>query len=446
MKKIIALFLAGLVFMPQGWAQETKPTMRLSQEAVSLAVVDLSLPESEGVRRKLLRSAVSDAFSRDRRVRLVPADEISRWVQRNRKDEAPLSPTEELKEGRALLSKGKAAYGTLRVSSAQKYLEGARREFILHLPALRSNRDLIDAHLYLGMTYVALKQPEKAQGEFRRVVYLDPTRELSSREYSPAVIETFAKVRRDVLAEQVSQVQIDSQPSGARIYLNGRFIGTTPYKTKLQQGEYFLLVENEGMQSWYQPLKFQKRLENVQVKLEPAKTEAALGELFRVREGAAQQSDEVGKIRDLASAVHADLVFLGTLNKSKNYRFLGQLFDTRTAEFSQVAVVAMGEDLSEFPGASDDMVATLLGFLRPDGYLMSSTFGQPSVPDASLTVGGADRPKQEVAASPVPEKKWYERWWIWPLLVVAGAGVYLGATQIGSSEGSKIVIDNRGNF
>ena len=48
-------------------------------------------------------------------------------------------------------------------------------------------------------------------------------------------------------------------------------------------------------------------------------------------------------------------------------------------------------------------------------------------------------------AAPPPKKAWYKHWWIWPIVVGVGAGAFLGARQL-SGGGSKIVIDNSGNF
>ena len=442
-KQSLALLLAVLIGAPSFAAESPF----VSFKSPRIAVIDLAVPESHVTDRRVLRDSIFRAFEGHSKgkVQMISLERIHLWRERRQKEAQEPTATEQLRDARKLLAKGKKAYESLQMKLAMQTLGEARREFILHLPALRSNRDLLDAHLYLGMTYVALKEKEKAKEEFRRVVYLDPTRELSSKDYSPQVIEAFSKARREVMGEDPIRVNIQSDPAAARIYLNGRSVGNTPTQLRLQPGEYFILVEKEGMRPWYEPIRLEKRMENVRATLNPALVDLQWANQLRVREGGSQESEEVEFIKESAVELGADLVFLGTLTHARNYRFLGQFYDSRTAEFSQVAVVAMGDDLSEFPDAAKDLVETLMGFVRPDGYLMShkpSTLEAPS----PLRVGGEEPSKEQVLSSAVPGKRWYEHWWIYPILAVAGAGIYLGATELGSSSGSKIIIDNQGNF
>lgn len=440
------LVSAGLAF-PQALLAQAPGKLQPAPRIPSVAVVDLSIPEGESQYRNAIRAAFLKAFSEDRRVRLIPPENVSKWRERERRAQAEAPPSEDLREARELLADGKKAYEKLRFDRAVKLLAEARREFILKLPALRSNRDLIDAHLYLGITYVALKETKKGQEEFRRVVYLDPKRELSARDFSPPVLEVFSKARQEVMATEPIRVKIGSEPPGANVFLNGRAIGKTPMETRLQPGEYFLLMEKKGVSPWYKPVPLQKRTEEVHAVLEPDAAEMKWGHLFRVREGVDQQSGDLGTVQEMAGSVGADLVFFGRLERMRDYRLMGQLYDSRTSELTKVAVATTGPEVESAISAAPDVVEAVLNFIRPDGRLVSEGSPDLNIPPEGLTVGGADRPAQPLTSvAPAPPKAWYERWWIYPIILGVGAGIYFGATQIGGKGGSKVVIDNSGNF
>jgi len=422
-------------------------SQRRGSKRVRILVVDLSVPRSEVDKRSSLRASVFQSVQEHPRAISISDSQIAQWQARRQRGKKRKPASEDIREARELLGEGKEAYQSLKFDRAEDLLLQARREFILNLPSLRSNRDLVEAHLYLGMTYLALKKSKKAKDEFHRVVYLDPKRELSGRDFSPVVLEAFSKARQKIMEQESIMVQMETTPPGAVAYLNGRSLGKTPLKLDLQPGEYFILFTKPGMESWYKPIELKKRLETVRAKLKPDIEDLQWSHLFRVREGADRRTRDFGPIMDLASFVDADFVFLGTLTKLKQYRFLGQLLDARTSALSQVAVVTVGGTLRSFPSASADLVETLLGFVTGEGRLMSAGRPDLGLPGQELTVGGQDRPrKTAISISPAPKKKWYELWWIYPILVGAGVGIFFGAREIGGSGGSKIVIDNKGNF
>ncbi len=437
MKRPISLMLVCVLSLPLETFAQNSQTIRIT-------IGDLHVPALEMPQRDNLREALFEAIPNDPRVKMIPFSNISKWRDRERRLKEPKISFDQLKEAREFLTDGKKYYEALQFDKALPKLKEARKQFILNLQSLRANRDLIDSHLYLGMTYVALNQIKMASEEFRKVVYLDPKRELSGKEYSPPVRESFSKTRQEVMSYEPVKLRVESTPAGGSIYLNGKTVGQTPLELKLQPGEYFILIEKKGNKTWYKPVSLQNRREIIQATMGVDEEDLEWSHLFRVREGEEGGRDET-QVLKMANAVGADLVFFGTLERLREYRLLGQWFDARSSELSQVAVVNIGADLSGFESSAADLMETMLGFVRPDGHLITSQKPDLSIPQGPLTVGGADRPPDVLVTPPQP-KKWYERWWIYPLLAGAGVGVFLGARQIGSTGGSKVVIDNQGNF
>ncbi len=440
----IALLTFSLVFPGPLWGQAG--TRRVSSSSLRVAVVDLWLERETSTPTPWMVSQLVSAFQLHRQVRVASPEDVNAWLKRQERIRGGDEPNEELAEARGLLAKGKKLYEDLDFDGAVDQLHEAQKLYILNLPFLRSNRDLIDTHLYLGMTYLAQKKSKEAKDQFRRVSYLDPKREPSGKDFPPPMLKSFAETKQEVLAAETSRVALTSEPVGAAVFLNGRPLGKTPLTLDLLKGEYFLLMELEGRQPWYRPVKIQKRMEQVRVSLKLDEYTERWRRLFRVREGSDVRAADIGPILDLAGEVSADFVFLGTLEQKKDFRLLGQLLDARTSELSQVAMVNVGADLSDFGGSAAALSETLIGFVRGDGFLVNSEKPNLNLPLADRTVGGADRPPQPILEATPPGKKWYEKWWIWGLVAGVGVGVYFGARELGGTGGTTAVVNNRGNF
>lgn len=412
-------------------------------EPVSRTLVGgMLLPAEDAKLVDPLRQGLSRAFTRHPRIKLVTGKELAEWKAAEDKKRRAAKAEEVpagLQDARGLLQEGKNHYQAIRYEDALTSLLRARKQFILNLQLLRSNRDLIDAHLYLGMTFAGLGQADKAKEEFKRVVYLDPKRELVSKEFPPSALQIFSKARQEVLASEMPRLEVASRPAGADVYVNGRLAGQTPLGVRLYSGEYFVLVEKPGIDPWYQMVTVDAARPPLEVDLEPAAGAVAEPGLFRVREGEEQASEDLGRLFTLANGVKTDYVVLATVQKLADYRLLGQLLEVQSGRFSQVALANVGPTLAGFDRAAADTAATLLGMIGPDGHLTAD----PQTAGAAQPLGVA----APAEAAPVlrSAKPWYKKWWIYPIILGAGAGIYLGAQQIGGKSGTKIIFDNGGN-
>lgn len=76
------------------------------------------------------------------------------------------------------------------------------RDVIAQLNRLRDQQSrttqLAEAHLYLGLSYFAVRDESAALENFRQVVALDPGRTLDPEVYSPRVVSLFQQARADV--------------------------------------------------------------------------------------------------------------------------------------------------------------------------------------------------------------------------------------------------------
>lgn len=421
-----------------------------------LIVDGLRVPDNETINLPAYRAYLIRAFQEEPQFQMVDYNQILQWKSKYSFNEQNVHNTY-LVKARDALAKGKKDYEQLEYDQALQELTVAKKEFIVNLSHLRSNRDLLDAHLYLGMTYIALsleskndKQKKLAESEFEKVVMLDPQRELSLRNYSPDVIQIYDKVKKKMIANNRITVTIDANVPQAKVYLNGKLLGPTPIKTRLIPGDYYFLAERKGMRSWSQLMKLKDPVEHVTANMQPTRENADWNGMFQIREGAEQQTADMGEVVNMSRSIGGEIVFLTNLEEIDHQtRLLGQLYDIRTQEYSQVAISEVGkspEDHSkpnrDIEPAAYDLAKALASMIRPDGYLINSGQTLMGV-DPSRVV---PQKAPEVQEHQAPEAKLYENWWFWAGVVALGVGGYFAVNHYIGSSGSDITVDNKGNF
>lgn len=460
-KRLLVFVICFQMMVPSSvWAQVQQQSVQVPASQVPAAykphlVVDgVLVPDSELINLPKYRTHFVRGFTPQPQVRMVDYKQVSEWKKKFKFNEQNVHDSY-LVKARAALAKGKKAYQQLDFETALHELSFSEKEFIINLAHLRSNRDLLEAHLYLGMTYIALGKKTKpaddkkkneglAETEFEKVVMLDPQRELAPRNYSPKVIEVYEKVKRRLVAGNRITVKVDANVPQAKVYLNGKLLGPTPVKAMLIPGEYYLMVERKGMKTWSQLSTFKNPVEHLTANMETATENADWNGMFQIREGMDQQTADMQEIENMAHAVGGEMVLLSNLEKMDNdWRLLGQLYDVRTHEFSQTAMVNVGP-LDEFEPAAYDLAEALAAMIRYDGYL-SNSGQQANLMGVDPSKLAPDQP-QAVQEHEAPKAEIYKQWWFWAGVGALAVGAYFGISQMGGTSGSAITIDNNGNF
>ncbi len=109
------------------------------------------------------------------------------------------------------------------------YLMGDMNGSIAALEILLTAEDLsldeeIRAYHRLGAAYYGIGEPQKTESAFLNVLLLDPYYDLGPWE-NPALRQLLDLVRQESLAT----VLIQGEPEGALVFMNGDYVGTTPY-------------------------------------------------------------------------------------------------------------------------------------------------------------------------------------------------------------------------
>lgn len=454
-KLLIFVLILQLSLPGVSWSQQPQ-VAKLPETYQPYIIIDgILVPDEELLHLPKYRNDYAHGFADQSQVQLVDYAQVIQWKKKNAPTNEEASHDSYLVKARESLASGKKAYQQLDFEKALKNLTHSRNEFIFNLSHLRSNRDLLEAHLYLGMTFIALiKNPQDANEkqaaiEFEKVVMLDPQRELSPANFSPKVVQMFEKVKQRLIANNRITVKIDANVPKAKVYINGKLLGPTPIKARLIPGDYYFLFERKGMMPWSQLITLKDTVEHVTANMRGAAESSDWNSMFQIREGGDQQAS-MDELNSLARAVGGELIVLSNLERvDNNLRLLGQLYDVRTQEFSQVAIVDIGKDTSDFSKpiadfepAAYDMAKALSNMVRPDGYLINSGQSLTGVDPMRI----APQQPQPVQQHDAPKAKLYEHWWFWAGVVAIGAGAYFGVRELGGTSGSSITIDNEGNF
>lgn len=375
--------------------------------------------------RELLTSVENEKF-----FRMVSLSKVNNFKS-NFIDESieAVHSNDDLQRAIKLLTAGKRMYHELNFTKARDSLGLSKKLFIKNLQYLRSNKNLLEAHLYLGMTWLAIQKEKDAYNEFKKVAYLDPNFEMNATQYSPAVIPVFETARSEVKSKMVSQVTVSAEHDNMNVYVNGRLMGKTPVSIKLYAGDYFFLIEKPGLEPWYKLEKIRRANQTIEGQNKVKVDEKQWGRVFRTREGEHQSSEDTKMLIEEAKKHGADYILLSSLEKNINYRLMGQLYNVNKKTFSDVVMFNVEKGLGDFPGAVDEMVGTLKNMI-----LGTKANLQLNVAD----YGPAPSTKQNLG----PKKKWYKQWWIYPVAAGILVGSIFAAQELGGGSGGTIVINN----
>lgn len=232
---------------------------------------------------------------------------------------------------REAIAKGKKLYQRAEPEAAVKLLLAARPRLEAHRDFLRNPQLAVDLYLHLGLAQLNLGQQAEAERSFEQVARLDPSWVLDDMNYSPKLVEAFALVRNRVTADRSASIAValPGTEEGARVYIDGRLVGTTPITAgRLIPGEHLLVVDagELGMSSTTVTLSSEQVLQ-AQITLAP-RTLAITDEAFSVA------GDPLVRAlyRQIVLASGADLVAVASFDTAGDFHLA--LYSARSDSYS----------------------------------------------------------------------------------------------------------------
>ena len=145
--------------------------------------------------------------------------------------------------GVSLLSEGMVLFEHADLEAAKDRLAASVTALEQAMAGSSDGRTLVDALLAQGNLGLAMGEPSVARRAFKRVVLMDPVRELDAVHYPPKVVAMFDDVRREVRAVPMGSIQVKTDDPLATVHIDGRFQGVGSQRiSDLPAGNHHVLV------------------------------------------------------------------------------------------------------------------------------------------------------------------------------------------------------------
>ncbi|MFM7202320.1 MAG: PEGA domain-containing protein [Myxococcota bacterium] len=332
--------------------------------------------------------------------------------------------------GRVALQEARTLAEQAQFADAVEKLLEAERSLLFYAEHLTSNQELIEIQVSLAQLYSALGDQANVEARLTRLVELAPERALDPLRASPALLETYARIREQVL-RQVGSLELLSEPAGAKVYVDGVLRGATPQVVEgLPLGKHFVRLEHESGRMLYREVTL-TATGRMQVggRLGAPSFYSVSRPLPAPSEGERRLYEAY---RTLGRVVGADLLLLGQV-KADGLEV--QLLNVVDGQRSALYEVPLALDLSNLGSSMRNLALQLEPLVGVSGSLLkTSTYPLVSDPASNQQLSGLLFESKAVEPQPAPvsrsETKGGRSWK--PLVAVAagvvGAGVVAGVT------------------
>lgn len=352
--------------------------------------------------------------------------------------------------GRALLQEARVYAEQAQFDKALARLEQAEAALLFYSEHLTSNQELIDIQLSLAQLYSARGDISSMESRLRRLVMLAPERPLDPLRSTPLMQETHAQLAAE-LRLKTADLELVSEPAGAKVYINGAFRGTTPTEVAgLPQGRHFVRLEGDSGRTFYQEVNLTT----------PGVVQVGgvlgLPNLYSASRPPPAPPEAVARIYDayrvLGRKAEADFVVLGHL-KSDGLEV--QLLRVADGQQSPLYEAPVAGDLSNLSSSMRNLVLQLEALVSPAGTLVRTTtyplisdpssnglmgrFLFPGIatvsgPTSKTPSGNVASPTSRAPASGAVSKPFYQKPLFWAIVggvALSAAGGTAAAVMVG---------------
>jgi PEGA domain len=165
-----------------------------------------------------------------------------------------LPPTHTLDEVRRQVTTAENLFYNDRVNDALGVLDQALIELERLPPGNERWKTYADAQLIRGMALSAVRRRDASDDAFRSVLRLDPKHVMSPDAFSPLFRQRFEKLRAELARSRKARLNVQSQPSGGGVFLDGIPLGHTPITLELPPGNYQVIVGRTDAFSFSHPV------------------------------------------------------------------------------------------------------------------------------------------------------------------------------------------------
>jgi hypothetical protein len=318
----------------------------------------------------------------------------------------------EASNGISLLERAIEEAGTGRWRNVVRTLDDAIEIFEGDL-ANTPRRALVDATMLWGAAQCQLRRRLVCQSAFRRVVTFRENVTYDEEILPPRSRSVFEEVRDETLSGARGSLRIETEPPGAEVYVDGRFVGAAPTRAEgLLAGDHYVTLKMVGYRRQVQRVTVQTDFEDtasfelIQMENAPLLRDAltsARQEMGQTRIG--------GGMRDLWSLLLIDQVILGDLSRvgnSDEFDLTLFVYDLRTSHGLRRL-----QRRIQWEAGSLSTVEQLTAELYRDV-------------DLSGRIRPTEEPTPEPPRQPDP---FYRTWWFWSIIGAVVVGTTIGVAS-----------------
>ncbi len=164
------------------------------------------------------------------------------WFMMREKPDA----VEKLNKIREQIEQVKVLYQGLKVDKAIQLIEMLQRNLSIHFQFFEDLDELFLLKSYYAASNM-LGDGLNVDKYFQEMVVLDLSFEMNNTLFAPEIIKTFKHAKKKVSEFNTGTLSVSVEPIEAKVYLNGKFVGVTPYfSEKLPIGKHYIKVEADG--------------------------------------------------------------------------------------------------------------------------------------------------------------------------------------------------------
>ena len=294
---------------------------------------------------------------------------------------------------RVSVSQGRAAYEEFELDAAKEHLRSALNKFQRHTAHVAHYAEIAEIYMLLGAIYSLEGSENKARQTMADAWSIYPQVEPDPRLYNPGMREHFQKAIKYRQGQKRGTLSISSNPSYARVYVDGVFRGVTPGEIgDLTPGQHHIRLLKDGFRGWGRV-----------VRVKPGRTVEEVARLrptdhfndFDSLASAAVESIALGNANDSSKSIPAAVEEIGTFLDIDVLMLVDVRLEGETVKVYATQINLNAPTTQEAWSASGEQIfshkADSKTYEREIGILMKTTFSEMAMTVPEKTVqSGAD--------------------------------------------------------
>lgn len=150
-----------------------------------------------------------------------------------------------------MLQKAQTSFQSLDLDAAVEHLNNALSKYESHAAFVTNFSKVANALMLLGATHILRGEERTGARRLAQAIALYPEVKPDPRVFNPGMREVFEQAGKELASRPEGDITLTSNPSYARVYIDGEFLGVTPVRiTGITEGRHYVRVVKDGYRPW----------------------------------------------------------------------------------------------------------------------------------------------------------------------------------------------------